>query len=272
MQSLQAWCVQMPIFERSSEKAVSKAIVAEFVQDIDDALETEVIVVGGGPSGLMAAYDLARNGLNTVIIEKNNYLGGGFWMGGFLMNSVTIRAPAQKILEELDIRYKEYEPGLFTTPGPLACSKLIAAACDAGAKVLNMVMFDDVVLREGDRVAGVVVNWSPVSYLPKPVACVDPISIEAGAVIDGTGHDATVARKLGERGLLDVPGCGAMWVEESEDAVVEKTGFVHPGLIVVGMSVSATYGLPRMGPTFGSMLLSGRKGAELARKSIEKAD
>jgi thiazole biosynthesis enzyme len=260
----------MPIFEKSSESAVTQAILSEFVKDMEEIVESDVIVVGGGPSGLLAAYDLARKGVEVVIVEKNNYLGGGFWMGGFLMNSVTVRAPAHEILDELDIRYNEHGKGLYTTPGPLACSKLIAAACEAGAKVLNMVSFDDIVLREQNRVAGIVVNWTPVNYLPKPVACVDPISLETKVVLDGTGHDASVARKLEERGLLEVPGCGAMWIEASEDAVVEKTGFVHPGLIVIGMSVSATYGLPRMGPTFGSMLLSGRKGAELAYKSLGK--
>jgi thiazole biosynthesis enzyme len=262
----------MPIFEKSSESAVTRAILSEFAKDMDQVVESDVIIVGGGPSGLIAAYDLARKGADVVVIEKNNYLGGGFWMGGFLMNSVTVRAPANEILDELGIKHKEYQKGLFTTPGPLVCSKLIAAACEAGAKVLNMVSFDDVVLREQNRVAGVVINWTPVSYLPRPVACVDPISLESKVVIDGTGHDASVARKLEERGLLKVPGCGAMWIEASEDAVVEKTGFVHPGLIVIGMSVSATYGLPRMGPTFGSMLLSGRKGAELAYDSLGKKE
>ncbi|MCJ7607177.1 MAG: FAD-dependent oxidoreductase, partial [Thermoplasmata archaeon] len=133
----------MPIFEKSSESAVTRAILSEFAKDMEEFVESDVIIVGGGPSGLMAARDLALKGVEVLVLERNNYLGGGFWLGGFLMNSVTVRAPAEKVLDELDIRYKEHSKGLFTTPGPLACAKLIAAAYDAGAKVLNMAMFDD---------------------------------------------------------------------------------------------------------------------------------
>lgn len=112
--------------------------------------------------------------------------------------------------------------------------------------------------------AGVVVNWTPVSALPRQITCVDPVALEAKVVIDATGHDACVVRKLEERGALKTKGFGGMWVERSEDMVLEYTGEVHPGLIVTGMAVATTYGLPRMGPTFGAMLLSGKRAAEKA--------
>ena len=129
-------------------------------------------------------------------------------------------------------------------------------------------MLDDLVLREDSRIAGVVINWTPISALPREITCVDPIALETGIVVDATGHDATVVRKLEERGLIKTKGYGAMWVERSEDLIIEHTGEVHPGLIVTGMSVSTTYGLPRMGPTFGSMLISGEVAAEIILEKL----
>ncbi len=260
----------MPTFEPVGEKEVTRAIVESFMKDFQKYAESEVIIVGGGPSGLMAAKGLAERGVQTLVIERNNYLGGGFWIGGFLLNPTTVRAPAQKILQDLGVPVEQHSPGLYVASGPHSCSKLIAAACDAGAKFLNMALIDDIVLRENNRVGGIVVNWTPVSALPRELTCVDPIGMESKLVIDATGHDASVVRLLERRGLIKVPGYGAMWVERSEDLVLEHTGEAYPGLIVTGMSVSTTYGLPRMGPTFGAMLMSGKRAAEIAYQKLRE--
>jgi thiamine thiazole synthase len=260
----------MPIFSKAGEADVTRAILAGFTRDFEEYADTDVVIIGGGPSGLMAARDLARKKVRVVVMERNNYLGGGFWIGGFLMNTITVRAPAQKVLDEIGCPYKEFSKNLFVTPGPHACSKLIAAACDAGAKIQNMTSFEDVVIREKNRVGGVVINWTPVHTLPREITCVDPIALECKVVIDATGHQAEVMQSLKKRGLAKIVGEGGMWVEKSEDAVVEHTGVAYPGVIVAGMAVSSTYGLPRMGPTFGAMLLSGKRAAEAALKELRK--
>lgn len=255
------------IFTSVSEASVTRAIVGEFLGEFLDYVESDVIIVGAGPSGLMAARDMANSGLKTVVIESNNYLGGGFWAGGYLMNKVTFRAPSDEILDELGIPYKEIEPGHFVSDSPHACSRLIAAACDAGAKIINTTRVEDLVVYD-DEVSGVVMNWSAVSFMPKAIGCVDPVAIESKVVIDATGHHARIVGHLERRGILTMPGEANMWVDRSEDGIVEKTGFVYPGLLVAGMAVATVYGLPRMGPTFGGMLLSGRKAAKLVIEAL----
>jgi thiazole biosynthesis enzyme len=261
----------MAIFSSASEKDVTKAIVSGFAEEFIEYIESDVIIVGGGPSGLYAAKKLAEAGAKTLIIESNNYLGGGFWIGGYLMNKLTVRAPGQKILDEIGVPYTEFKEGLFVADGPHACSKLIASACDAGAKIINMTKVDDVILRDG-RVSGVVINWTPVSALPRAITCVDPVAIESKLVIDATGHDAIVVNSLEERGLIETPGYQSMWVEKSEDAIVENTQEVFPGLLVTGMAVATAYGQPRMGPTFGGMLVSGERVAEIALELLKNQE
>ncbi|RMF31246.1 MAG: thiazole biosynthesis protein [Candidatus Nitrosothermus koennekii] len=258
----------MPIFANVSEKEITRAIADMFHETFMEYADSDVIIIGAGPAGLMAGKELASMGFKTLIVEQNNYLGGGFWVGGYMMNPVTVREPANKIFDELNIKYKKVSEGLYATPGPNACSKLIAAACDAGVRFLNLTKFDDLILRK-NRVAGVVVNWMPVSALPRNITCVDPIALESKIVIDASGHDSVAVKRLRDRGLVEFSGMNPMSVE-GEDAVVEHTGEVYPGLIAAGMSVTETYGLPRMGPTFGSMLLSGKKAAEVAMHKLKE--
>ncbi|KXB02081.1 ribonucleoside-triphosphate reductase, partial [candidate division MSBL1 archaeon SCGC-AAA261D19] len=93
-------------FELATEKNITKAISEAFAKSFDEYTKSDVIVVGGGPSGLTASKELSENGVKVLLLEANNYLGGGFWLGGYLMNKVTFRPPAQKILDELKVPYE----------------------------------------------------------------------------------------------------------------------------------------------------------------------
>lgn len=257
------------IFKEVREVDITRAIATEFNSVLMDRADSDVIVIGAGPAGLTASRELSNMGFKVLVIEQNNYLGGGYWLGGYMMNPVTVREPAQKVWEELGVPFKKVGEGLYLTPGPHAVSKLIAGACDAGVKFLNLTKFDDLVLKNG-RVAGVVVNWMPVSALPRNITCVDPVALESKMVIDSSGHDSVAVKRLVDRGLVEWKGMNPMYVDEGEDAVVHKTGEVFPGLVAAGMSVTETHGLARMGPTFGSMLFSGKKAAEITAAKIKE--
>jgi thiamine thiazole synthase len=89
--------------------------------------------------------------------------------------------------------------------------------------------------------------------------------------VDATGHDAVVVNLLNKRGLYrQVPGNGAMWVSRSEEEVMDRTGEVYANCFVIGLAVASVFGTRRMGPAFGSMLLSGRYGAELIEKKLKQ--
>lgn len=44
----------------------------------------DVVVVGGGPAGVSAAYAAAREGADVILIERDGYL-GGLWTGGLVL-------------------------------------------------------------------------------------------------------------------------------------------------------------------------------------------
>ena len=106
------------IFSGGGEKDVTRAIVSEFARQFEEYVESDCIIVGGGPAGLMAGRLLAQEKVKTFIIERNNYIGGGFWIGGYLMNKVTVRAPAQTVLDELGIPYIEASRDLYVAEDP----------------------------------------------------------------------------------------------------------------------------------------------------------
>ena len=254
------------------ERDVTRHIAREYYKEFDQLIESDVIIVGAGPSGLLCARDLASHGIRTLLIEQSLALGGGFWSGGYLMNKATICSPADTILEELGIPCKPIKEcdGMTIVDPPHATARLIAAAYEAGAKVMNLTRVLDLIVREEGKLEGVVVNNTTAEMAGHDIIHVDPIALESRIVVDATGHDAVVVNLLHQRNLYEnVPGNGAMWIAKSEALVVENTREVYPNCFVTGLAVAAVDGSPRMGPAFGSMILSGRRAAELVKQKLK---
>ena len=64
-------------FTETSEKDITKSIAAMFNETIQEYADSQIIIIGAGPAGLTAGRKLAAAGLKTLIVEQNNYLGGG---------------------------------------------------------------------------------------------------------------------------------------------------------------------------------------------------
>ena len=90
------------VFAHVSEKEITRAIANMFNETLVEYTDSDVIIIGAGPAGLMAGRELAKNGIKTLIIEQNNYVGGGYWVGGYMMNPVTVRLLPKRFGKSLE--------------------------------------------------------------------------------------------------------------------------------------------------------------------------
>ncbi|MBN1809482.1 MAG: thiazole biosynthesis protein [Planctomycetes bacterium] len=254
------------------EEKISGAIVDSFFTKLKECLSLDVAVVGAGPSGLIAAHDLALAGRKVAVFERKLAPGGGIWGGGMLFNELVFRKNALEIASDFNIRTTDAGDGCYTADAVEVAAALIFGAVHAGAHVFNSVSVEDIVFKDG-KVCGVVINWTPITRLEMHV---DPLVITAGAVLDGTGHPSEIARKAADKAgvTLDTPtgkvmGERPMWVESGEASTVENTKMICPGLYVSGMAANNVSGGFRMGPIFGGMFLSGRKVAGLIAEGLD---
>ena len=54
----------------------------QFVINPKSISESDVVVIGGGTAGVFAAISAAKNGVKTILVEKNSTLGGTVTTGG----------------------------------------------------------------------------------------------------------------------------------------------------------------------------------------------
>jgi len=257
-----------------NEVLISQSIIEAYFKEMLDYLNTDVSVVGAGPSGMVAAYYLAQKGYKVAIFEKKLNPGGGMWGGGMMFNKIVVQEKGKEILDEFQINYQQSKPGYYVADSIETTSTLISKTTQAGAKFFNLITVEDVMIHN-ERVDGLVLNWAPVQ---SNKLMVDPLVIKAKFVIDGTGHPAELLQIMSQKMKIEletptkgIPGEKSMNAMEGEKDVVENTKEVYPGIYVIGMAANAAFGSHRMGPIFGGMLSSGKRAAELISQRLTKS-
>ena len=255
------------------ELHITKGILEHHMKDFMASLSSDVVIVGGGPSGLVAAGYLAQDGLNVTVLEKRLSPGGGIWGGGMGYKYVITQEEARCVLDDYNIFYSRVDENFVAVDSIAMASGLIFGAAQKGAKIFNLITVEDLMVSEG-RVRGVVVNNTFALMNGFPI---DPVTLEAKAVVDATGHSHDIVKTLSDKNDIKLftptgkpMGERSLFAEPAEKAVVENTKEVYPGLFVCGMSTAAVFGGYRMGPIFGGMLLSGKKLASIL-KEYEKS-
>lgn len=189
------------------EKQVSRGIIRTYFEKLDRNLELDVAIVGGGPSGIVAAYYMAKAGLRVALFDRKLSPGGGMWGGAMMFNQIVVQREALGIIEDFGIRYEPYEDELFTVDSIESTSALLYKAVHEGATLFNCYSVEDVVFKD-NAVSGVVVNWTPVL---REGLHVDPLNIMARFVVDGTGHDSEMCRVVARKMAFPLPRLRAKW-------------------------------------------------------------
>jgi FAD dependent oxidoreductase len=139
--------------------------------------EFDVVVVGGGPAGIMAATAAARCGLSVILLERYGYLGGAGTAGGLSTfcglharvhgeDRQVIHGLADELLDRLTKLDGLAHPHLTINDGILAQAFDISAykiAADelvtgAGARILFHALAVGLVMAAGDRIDAVLVE------------------------------------------------------------------------------------------------------------------
>ncbi len=255
------------MLENISDSTVTRLIAESYFDTLKSAIESDVIIAGGGPSGLVAGYTLAERGRKVVVMEKRMSPGGGIWGGGKGFNKVVLERDVENILEEINICAEERD-GYLVVPSILLAAALIKKAVESGVIILNLFAIEDVYLNADRQLAGVVANDTAYKNINLHV---DPLTFTSKMVLDSTGHEAVVLQCLVKRGILRMAGEDAMNALLGEQGVVNETKEVYPGLVVTGMAAAQFAGTPRMGPIFGGMLISGKKAADIVEAKLSAA-
>jgi electron transfer flavoprotein-quinone oxidoreductase len=230
----------------------------------------DVIIVGGGIAGTVAALMLAREGLEVVVIERGNYSGSKNMTGGRLYShsleeiipDFASKAPVERKVtrERISMMTETGASSLDYSSERLAAAGkdsyivlrsifdrwLMEQAEEAGAMAIAGICVDDFVFRDG-RVVGITAGGE---------------EMHADVVILADGANSLLVRKCGLRKNMVAPhqmAVGAKEIIQLDEKTIEDRFNLNPG---EGMSWLFA-GSPSDGKTGGGLLYTNRDSISL---------
>lgn len=139
----------------------------EPTRELPVSYSADVIIVGGGTAGAVAAIAAAGEGASVVIIEQFGSLGGSSTnglvcpnMGLHIKNNPSCSYVAKQIFDRL-ISYGASKPNGTSMPGafdPVVMSIVLEEMCEeAGVKIVYHTYFCDVI-KNGGKIEGVIIE------------------------------------------------------------------------------------------------------------------
>ena len=203
-----------------------KGYVNEPARRIPVIDSADVVVLGGGPSGVSAAVSAARNGADVLLLEKQYYL-GGLWTGCFVLPVIDtcgcakdgswtrcVYGFADELITDLNAMGMCIVHDGHPVPDPEATKFLLEKyISESGVRLLYNCYATDVIM-SGDRIDSVIIESKS-----------GRVAIKGKVFIDCSG-DGDMIEWAGEDFELRKHHIGAMWRYGNAENLVRKG--VHP--------------------------------------------
>jgi geranylgeranyl reductase family protein len=195
------------------------------------ALDADVIVVGGGPAGALAALALAQRGVDVVVLDKKRFprdkpCGGGIRYGVF-RRFPDLAAPLRTGVPLHEIRrvVMESPAGHSVVAEGEAPLYLTLRRTGFDAMLLGHARAHGARVMEGARATGVEVGPAGAT-----VACVDGRTLSARLVIGADGVNSVTARAAGlTTGFPDA----TLAIDTMEETPLDELAMAEPNTMYV---------------------------------------
>ncbi len=189
---------EKPPLIQNNVNLLAATTIVEPSRQIPILANTDVLVIGGGPSGVAAAIAASRTGAETYLVERYNHL-GGLWTGGLVLPLLSTHAVDKnmrskqvihgvggemaKRLKDMGMAIHKTNPVVDPEAAKYVLDEMIR---EAGVKMLYHTWGANVIM-EGDELKGVFIESKS-----------GRMAVMAKVVIDCTG-DGDIFHWAGEQ-------------------------------------------------------------------------